>query len=115
MSGLRTALMVAGLSLALASCGGDDPVTQLADAADRDGDAVLDGFVVVRDGTARLCEVLMESFPPQCGDPSVVIANIEAADLEFTSADSTMWTDLPVTLSGTLDDGVLTIDDTITD
>jgi hypothetical protein len=36
--------------------------------ADLDGTTVtVDGFFLISDGTARLCEMVLESYPPQCG------------------------------------------------
>jgi hypothetical protein len=62
-----------------------------------------------RDGVARLCEALLESFPPQCGGPSVVTANLEELDATFTTEQGVSWTDLSVSVVGTVDAGVLTL------
>ena len=92
-------------------CGDDDagPVTSISDATSSDGEAELEGFVVVNGEMARLCEALLESFPPQCGEPSIEIGNIAELDAELTTAEGVSWTDQPITLSGTSDAGVLTI------
>ena len=92
-------------------CGDDDArlITSISDATDTNGEAELDGFVVVRGETARLCETLRESFPPQCGEPSIEITNIAELDAELTTAEGVSWTDQPVTLTGTITSGILTI------
>jgi len=62
------------------------------------------GFVLWDATNARLCEVLMESFPPQCGGPSVVITNPEALEEgALESARGVKWTDGIVELSGRFD------------
>jgi hypothetical protein len=45
-----------------------DVQTLLGDAATRDGQAVrVSGNFLADETTAQLCQVLMESYPPQCG------------------------------------------------
>lgn len=73
------------------------------------------GFVVSVDGEARLCSLLAESFPPQCGGESLVIANPEAlVDLPLVEEGVVQWSDATVVLVGSIDDGVLTISSTST-
>lgn len=106
------AAVAAVLALTMAGCGDDEPetFTTIAEASEGTGAAELEGFVVERDGVAKLCEALLESFPPQCGEPSVVIANIEALDAAFATEQGVSWTDLSVSVVGTVDDGVLTLE-----
>jgi hypothetical protein len=66
----------------------------------------VEGFVV-GDGTQlRLCAALAESFPPQCGQPSLTLAGIATAQLEtllpnqLTNDGQTQWTEDTVVLSG---------------
>lgn len=69
------------------------------------------GFVLWDAANARLCEVLMESFPPQCGGTSVIIANPEALDEgTLESAREVKWTDESVELSGRFDGTMLILD-----
>lgn len=99
------------IAAALGGCGDDDRTTYttISEAAAGTGDAELKGSVVVRDGVARLCEALLESFPPQCGEPSIEVTDVEVVDSRWTHAQGVSWTDLPVEVSGTVDAGVLTI------
>jgi inhibitor of cysteine peptidase len=73
--------------------------------------ATVMGFVLWDDTAARLCEVLMESFPPQCGGLAVVIANPEALDTgDLQTAQGVQWTDRFVELTGSFDGNQLTLD-----
>lgn len=68
------------------------------------------GFVVSVDGEARMCSLLAESFPPQCGGESLIIANPEAlVDLPLVEEGAVQWSDATVVLLGSIDDGVLTV------
>jgi hypothetical protein len=108
---LLAVVVIAALGLAPTGCGDDEPATivTIADAAERAGPVELSGFVVERDGVARLCEALLESFPPQCGEPSVTIANVYELGADLATEQDVRWTDLAVRLTGTVADGVVTI------
>lgn len=67
------------------------------------GDVVVAGFLVDNGSRVRLCDALAESYPPQCGGASVVIANPELLDLDWSEEQGVRWTDLPVVLEGTYD------------
>jgi ABC-type glycerol-3-phosphate transport system substrate-binding protein len=99
--------------LLVAACGGSDEVTSLSDAADADDgtDAELTGFVVSVSGDTKLCEVLLESFPPQCGGANVVVVGLNLGALDAQTEGNVTWTDGTVTLSGTIEDGALEVDD----
>lgn len=60
-----------------------------------------------------LCGALAESFPPQCGGGALVIVGLDEAvlDTALASSGGVTWSDQAVTLSGTLDNGVLTVAD----
>ncbi len=65
--------------------------------------AVVVGFVVWDDVSARLCDVLMESFPPQCGSPWVVVANPESLTVRLESAQGVQWTQGETSIEGYFD------------
>lgn len=126
MSGKRSRLVsTLALCAALAAgCGNDRPAAGTDERVDpgsapaespstlvvrRDGGWTARGFVVIRDGRARLCELLRESLPPQCGGRSLALAHVERADLDFERLRGVAWTG-PVTLSGRFERGVLTVD-----
>lgn len=60
----------------------------------------------------RLCAAVLESFPPRCGDPSLVV---EGAPLDAVpgvqTAGGVTWAE-SVSLLGVVRDGVLTVDPT---
>ena len=79
-------------------------------------DVTAVGFVVWDDTSARLCSVLLESFPPQCGGPDVIITNpgsIEASlgDVTLQKEQAVRWTDQRVELRGNFDGQRLTLQD----
>jgi hypothetical protein len=73
--------------LLLAGCGGgsdgDGPVPG-GEAVERGTDEpqLVSGYVIERDGVPRLCEAILESFPPQCGEPSLRLVGSVAAPPE---------------------------------
>ncbi len=78
---------------------------RVADLFDGEGarQAMVDGFVVWDDVSARLCDVLMESFPPQCGSPWVVIANPGSLIDPLESAQGVRWTQGVASIEGYFD------------
>ena len=105
----------AALALALvnvAGCGGDEPrrVLSVASARTADGPVEVAGFLVSRGGETRLCAALAESYPPQCGEPSLCVEGLDlerAGELE--RAEGVTWSEREVTLAGTVAAGVLRI------
>jgi len=68
-----------------------------------EGEATVRGFVVWSDASARLCEVLLESFPAQCGGPWIAIANPELLDVSFDATGGVQWTPGYVEVEGFYD------------
>jgi len=59
----------------------------------------------------RLCEVLFESFPPQCGGASIEIRGLDLTTVNGLQVEQNVsWTDREVTLTGVLESGVLTVE-----
>jgi predicted secreted protein len=67
------------------------------------GDVAVRGFVIWDNTSARLCEVLLESYPPQCGGASVDIADPERLGVDLEEAQGVRWTSNVVTLVGSFD------------
>jgi hypothetical protein len=129
---LTLTAFVLAATLALVACGGSEPGTSPAPgeppappveltieealASPPDSLVTVTGFVIASEGQpVRLCSALLESYPPQCGEPSLVV---EGLDLEsvpgITRPDDpqyahTAWTDAQVPLTGEIADGVLAI------
>ncbi len=80
-------LTLAALLIVLAGCGSDEqerapapssalgPGLSVAEAleSDLEGPLLVRGVLVERDGKLRLCSAILESHPPQCGQPSLAI------------------------------------------
>lgn len=79
----------------------------MADATARaiDGAFEVRGFFFADDGGARMCETLLESFPPQCGGASLPVGDFDV-DLPLTSEQGVSWTDQVVYLEGEIIEGV---------
>lgn len=67
------------------------------------------GFVVINASGPRLCAVLAESFPPQCGGESVELLELAVAELDLEEEQGVRWTDLQVVLSGSYDNAGFTV------
>ena len=52
---------------------GSTPAGSRGSGTNLDRPLLVNGFVVVRQGETRLCELLLESFPPQCGGASQIV------------------------------------------
>ena len=90
--------LIAALVLLAPACGGDDGPVTIADARDRSGVFLVEGYLVERDGELRLCEAILESFPPQCGEPSLRAVGPGLAPSEER-----------VSLLGRVEDGTITV------
>ncbi len=83
-------------------------------ATDATGIIAVQGYLL-DDGTgARLCEVLAESYPPQCGGASIPVTGYEEViDVPLANASGVTWTDDRVTFFGEIVDGVFVVDPTV--
>lgn len=90
--------LAAVLLLLAASCGAGDRPLSVAEARDRDGTVEVEGYLIERAGELRLCEAILESFPPQCGEPSLRVEGTSLSPSEER-----------VTLLGEIEDGTLRI------
>lgn len=101
----RQWLVVAAAVLAagplLTACGDDDaPAASAPDTAvagpitveqlvERSADTpiAVEGFLHVSDGVTRLCAAILESYPPQCGEPSVELVGLDVEELDGVTTD----------------------------
>lgn len=74
-------------------------------------DASVRGLLYVDGASTRLCDVLMESYPPQCGWAWIVVANPGDLDVELDEAQGIAWSRSPVVLSGRYDGTRFVLDD----
>lgn len=77
-------------------------------ASDLKGPLRVKGYVI----GDRLCEAILESHPPQCGQPSLRIEG--EVDADFEEEAGVRWTDEQVSVLGEVEDGVLRISETST-
>lgn len=69
-------------------------------------------FIDSGDGQPRLCEVALESSPPQCGEPSVPVEGATPADFDGAmSSGGVTWVD-DAQLLGRVEGGVMTVSNT---
>jgi hypothetical protein len=68
--------------------------------------AVRAFVVIAPDGSARLCDALAESDPPQCGGASIPVTGLPDGFLDLRSSQGVRWTDAPAQLLGRVRDGV---------
>ena len=71
----------------------------------------LRGFLLYCDGEALLlCTELLESLPPQCGGPSLVVEGLNIDTLsDIIRSDDCAWSARPVELHGIVDGGILQV------
>jgi hypothetical protein len=68
---------------------------------------VITSSIIGTSEELRFCDVVAESLPPQCGEPSIVIANPELIDLDDLRLDKGVyWSETTTTLTGYVEDGV---------
>ena len=91
------------------------PGITIAQALDSDLDEPLlvNGFLVATGDEVRLCEALAESFPPQCRGDSLLVEGLDLASIDGLQDEGEVrWTDEPIQLLGSVNDGTLTVDTT---
>ena len=77
---------------------------------DASGVIAVQGFLLDDGTAARLCEVLAESYPPQCGGASIPVTGYEEAiTVPLSNAEGVTWTDDSVSLLGEVIDGTLVV------
>ena len=64
--------------------------------------AVTGALFIDADGTVRLCDALLESFPPQCGGATLVVDGLDLAALDLEEANGVRWAE-GVTLLGSVE------------
>jgi hypothetical protein len=122
---MKTLALIATLltAAALAGCGDDDDSSDappggtttpafIGDVSDSDEPQLVSGNLLVQGGEARLCSALAESFPPQCGGPSLLVDGLDLDTVaDLTTQGDVSWTDRPIVLEGVVDGDTLTVSD----
>ena len=117
--GMKTlALLPVVLLLALAgsACGGDEGPLTPEEARDASGEVTVEGALIALEGEpVRMCSAILESYPPQCGQPSLEVRglDLDSLDLSSTRPDDDVtparWSDRSIQVTGTVEDGVLVV------
>ncbi len=114
--------LLPGLLLAvIVACGSDDAggtiagdgaeLTEIGQAlnAANGSEVTVSGFLIVdTDGNSRLCSVLLESFPPQCGGDRIDLPGFEVSSVPNTKTvkfseggiRTVIWSDGPISVKG---------------
>ncbi len=121
---MRPSITVLVGATLLASCAGQPGVPSagapapgggltVAEARAYDGDdpVAVTGSLVVEGDTARLCTAMLESYPPQCGQPSLVLDGFDLDSVDVHTEGNVAWADEPVSVVGTVNGDVLTVSD----
>lgn len=118
------AVVAAALALVVGACGDDEgngvasppdiePITveQLV-ARSSDSPVPVVGFLHISDGGTKLCALILESYPPQCGEPSVDLVDLEADDIpDLQSEGGVQWREQLELVVERTDDGAFTVID----
>lgn len=82
--------------------------------SDLEGPLTVTGFLVEADGEVRLCETILESYPPQCGQPSLTVEGVDPSAFQGAQTqEGVTWVE-GVSLTGKIVDGTLRISPTST-
>jgi hypothetical protein len=104
------------LALAATGCGGEDGPLTPEEARDASGEVTVEGALIAIEGEpVRMCSAILESYPPQCGEPSLEVRGLDLDSLELSSTrpeddvTAARWSDRPIQVTGTVEDGVLVV------
>lgn len=79
-------------------------------ASELDLPLLVNGFLISDGTTTRLCEAILESYPPQCGGPFLLVENVDLASFpNMRTEGGVSWIDDFVQLLGPVDDGLLRV------
>jgi hypothetical protein len=110
--------LTAAALLVAAACGGaESPASpdgtftvEEALRADVEGPIRVRGTVIAAGQDVRLCSAILESHPPQCGQPSLRVRGLDLVGVSnMEQAKGVGWTSREVTLVGEVENGVLTV------
>jgi hypothetical protein len=85
-------------------------VLSVDEAENHEGRAEVTGFLHADGDGVRLCAAVLESYPPQCGEPSLRVEGLELSSVDGLEREGRIEWREGVTLTGTIHDGVLTAD-----
>ena len=74
-------------------------------STDIDGGFAIEGFLVDTGDNAFLCELLAESFPPQCGGERIPFDNSAGIEFDIETANGVTWSNDLIVVVGEVIDG----------
>jgi len=78
------------------------------------GPLLVNGYLHVHNDQVRLCEVLAESFPPQCGGRFLAVKGLDLVTMDgLTKEGSVTWSEQFVQVLGTVEGEVLAVSGTV--
>lgn len=101
---------------AIGAAGPDSPLTvEEALSSAVTGPLLVEGFYLhEQGGPPRLCSASLESYPPQCGEPALVVNGLPESEIDgLTREGGTVWAEQPLQVLGNVDKGTITVDPTI--
>lgn len=127
----RLAFIIVAMAMTVLACGGDSAppvstgngdhnvgsgvgpgisITEAA-ASDLEGPLLVNGWLWQEsDGDVRLCTTLTDSVPPECGEPSLIVAGLDLNAADGLLRDQgVLWSQEQVQLLGEVSGGVLTV------
>ena len=117
----RRLALGAVLLLLAAACGSGDregavggaPLLTPDEAQGRDGLVAVQGFLWTRpaDGQFRLCDAVLESFPPQCGEPAIDVTGLDVTEIAGIDFSQNIFWAEGVRARGQLSEGVLAVEE----
>ncbi len=84
---------------------GESTIAEVASGA-VEGPTTVAGFLVADADGVRLCSLLAESLPPQCGGDFLEVDGVGEVELEgLPASQGVTWSDFPITIAGEFVDG----------
>ena len=121
-------IVVSIAGVVAAACGNDDsdlvsgPISGVgpgisieeAFTSNLKGPLLINGHLHAEDGRVRLCAVLAESFPPQCGGRFLVVKGLDLTRIDGLAREgSVTWSEQAVQILGTVEGEELTVSGTV--
>lgn len=75
--------------------------------SDAEGPLLVTGYIIAESDVVRLCSLLLESLPPQCGEPSIQVVGLDLDDYPVKERSGVAWTEDLVQVLGEVEGGVL--------
>ena len=79
-----------------------------AKTADVDGSLQVVGMLIDEGDGWRLCQLALESYPPQCGGEALIVEDLDTSDLALEESGEVRWQS-DATLVGEVDGDTLTV------